>query len=273
MSPADAFSQPLATAMTDRLPELPQAPVSLDVLQDEVEVAREIQFRILPPTMPEVQGYEPWGLLRPTAHTGGDMFDLVDLEQGVFVLLGDATGHGYGPALSATQMQAMFRVAFRLGADLDQAYVHVNNQMVEDLPDDRFVTAFLGFLDPQAHCLRYHSAGQAPILHWRAGENVCDWHGPTTFPLGSLAVERAEPDMSLAMGPGDVVALLSDGVYEYPDGGDRVYGRERVGALVAAGADRSLAELASQLLASLADFGEGAVQKDDITMVMIRRTV
>ena len=257
--------------MTDAAPELPQAPISLDVLHDEVEVAREIQFSILPPTMPAVPGYELWGLLRPTAHTGGDMFDLVDLEQGVFVLLGDATGHGYGPALSATQMQAMFRVAFRLGANLDQAYVHVNNQMVEDLPEDRFVTAFLGFLDPQTHRLRYHSAGQAPILHWRARENVCDWHGPTTFPLGSLEVERAEADMTLTMGTGDVVALLSDGVYEYPDGGDHVYGRDRVGALVAGGSDRSLSVLASDLLGSLAAFGGGAVQQDDITIVLIRR--
>ena len=119
----------------------------------------------------------------------------------MFVLLGDATGHGYGPALSATQMQAMFRVAFRLGANLDQAYVHVNNQMVEDLPEDRFVTAFLGFLDHQSHRLRYHSAGQAPILHWRSGPNACDWHGPTTFPLGSLDVERAGADMTLSMAP------------------------------------------------------------------------
>lgn len=258
--------------MTEAVPELPQAPISLDVLHDEVEVAREIQFSILPPAMPEVPGYELWGLLRPTAHTGGDMFDLVALEQGVFVLLGDATGHGYGPALSATQMQAMFRVAFRLGANLDQAYVHVNNQMVEDLPEDRFVTAFLGFLDPGTHRLRYHSAGQAPILHWRAKDGVCNWYGPTTFPLGSLEVERAGADMTLPMEPGDMVALLSDGIYEYPDGGDHVYGRERVGALVAGGSERSLPDLASDLLGSLAAFGEGAVQQDDITIVLIRRT-
>jgi len=252
--------------------ELPQAPVSLEVLHDEVEVAREIQFSILPPTMPEVPGYELFGLLRPTAHTGGDMFDLVELEQGIFVLLGDATGHGYGPALSATQMQAMFRVAFRLGANLDQAYVHVNNQMVEDLPEDRFVTAFLGFLDHQSHRLRYHSAGQAPILHWRSGPNACDWHGPTTFPLGSLDVERAGANVTLSMAPGDVVALLSDGVYEYPDGGEHVYGRNRVGELIAASTALSLPDMSKHLLMSLAEFGEGAVQEDDITIVLIRRT-
>ena len=63
--------------MTEAVPELPQAPISLDVLHDEVEVAREIQFSILPPAMPEVPGYELWGLLRPTAHTG----ELVPLDE------------------------------------------------------------------------------------------------------------------------------------------------------------------------------------------------
>ena len=69
----------------------------------------------------------------------------------LFLLLGDATGHGFGPALSATQLQAMLRVAFRLGANLDEAFCQVNNQMAEDLPDDRFITAFMGFLDPRTH--------------------------------------------------------------------------------------------------------------------------
>lgn len=258
--------------MTDEfVSELPQAPISLDLLQDEVQVARDIQFSILPPVMPAVAGYELWGLLRPTAHTGGDMFDLVRLEQGVFVLLGDATGHGYGPALSATQMQAMFRVAFRLGANLDQAYVHVNNQLAEDLPADRFVTAFLGFLDPETHRLRYHSAGQAPILHWRAATGSADWYGPTTFPLGSMEVERAAADATLSLAPGDVVALLSDGVYEYPDGGARVFGRDRTAELVAAATALPLQQLATNILAALAEFGEGAVQQDDITMVLLRR--
>ena len=251
--------------------ELPQASISLDLLHDEVQVARDIQLSILPPTMPAVEGYELWGLLRPTVHTGGDMFDLVQLEQGVFVLLGDATGHGYGPALSATQMQAMFRVAFRLGANLDQAYLHVNNQMAEDLPADRFVTAFLGFLDPETHRLRYHSAGQAPILHWRAASASADWHGPTTFPLGSMEVERAAADATLALAPGDVVALLSDGVYEYPDGGARVFGRDRVAELVAGGTTQSLQDVAMSILAALAEFGRGAAQQDDITMVLLRR--
>ncbi len=68
-------------------------------------------------------------------------------EQRLFLLLGDASGHGIGPALSATQMTGMLRVALRLGADLDAIFAQVNNQLVEDLPEEHFVTAFFGVLD------------------------------------------------------------------------------------------------------------------------------
>ncbi len=88
------------------------------------------------------------GQFCPADQTGGDTFDLVPLdERRLFVLLGDASGHGIGPALSATQMTGMLRVALRLGAGLDAIFTQVNNQLVEDLPEEHFVTAFLGVLD------------------------------------------------------------------------------------------------------------------------------
>ncbi len=141
------------------------------ILNKEVAVAREIQLSTLPDTMPEVPGYDLHRHFQPTDYTGGDLYGLVMLEGRLFMLLGDATGHGFGPALSATQMQAMLRVVFRLGASLDQAYMQVNNQLSEDLPDDRFITAFMGFLDPVSHVVKYHSGGQGPILHFRAARS------------------------------------------------------------------------------------------------------
>ncbi|WP_116368822.1 PP2C family protein-serine/threonine phosphatase [Parahaliea mediterranea] len=237
---------------------------------DDIAAARDIQMSILPPEMPRVPGYDFYGCLRPAAETGGDMFDLVELEQGVFVLLGDATGHGFGPALCATQMQAMFRVAFRVGAQLGEAYIHVNNQLDEDLPDDRFVTAFAGFLDPLAHRVSYFSAGQGPILHYRAASGDCDWHGPTTFPLGTMAVSRAAPIRDLDLAPGDILAVLSDGVYEC-EGEVGLFGRERVAAVLHAQRQASTETLAAHLMAALEDFAGPREQQDDLTLVLVKR--
>ncbi len=241
------------------------------ILEREVAVAREIQLSTLPRVMPEVPGYDLHGYFLPTAHTGGDLYDLVMLDGQLFMLLGDATGHGFGPALSATQMQAMMRVAFRLGAGLDDAYRQVNNQMAEDLPDDRFITAFMGFLDPDAHEVRFHSAGQGPILHYHAAEDRLEWHKPTSFPLGVMELDGSDPARRVALAPGDILALISDGVYEFANPAGEQFGESGVGEVIRANRHRPMADLGKTLVDAAFTFGEGGGQADDITLVMVRR--
>lgn len=250
--------------MTDRL-------LADAILHHEVAVAREIQVSTLPQAMPDVPGYDVHGRFLPTDHTGGDLYDLVMLDGRLFMLLGDATGHGFGPALSATQMQAMLRVAFRLGADLDSAYLQVNNQLDEDLPDDRFITAFMGFLDPNRHTVEFHAGGQGPILHFHAATGECDWHKPTSFPLGIMRMESVTPARQLRLAPGDVLALISDGVYEFsaPDGSE--FGESGVAAVLAKGFECPMDELARRLVDAAFAFGNGVPQADDITLVLVRR--
>ncbi len=241
------------------------------ILSQEVAVARDIQMSTLPDTMPDVSGYDLHGHFQPTDHTGGDLYDLVVLNKQLFMLLGDATGHGFGPALSATQMQAMLRVSFRLGADLDQAYMHVNNQLAEDLPDDRFITAFMGFLDPVTHRVIYHSGGQGPILHFRAAAGACDWYKPTNFPVGIMEIDDKQESATLQLEPGDILALISDGVYEYADLKGEEFGEESVADIFRAHHHLSMADLSAKLIKAAMDFGGDAPQADDITLVLVRR--
>ena len=225
----------------------------------------------LPDAMPVVPGYDLHGYFQPTDHTGGDLFDLVVLDGQLFMLLGDATGHGFGPALSATQMQAMLRVAFRLDADLDHAYKHVNNQLVEDLPDDRFITAFMGFLDPVENVVSYHSGGQGPILHFRAADENCEWHKPTSFPVGVMEIDELQAGASLKLEPGDILALISDGVYEYNNSEGEQFGESRVAGVFREHHHTTTAQLCEKLLQAVAEFSGGAPQEDDITLVLVRR--
>jgi phosphoserine phosphatase len=241
------------------------------ILSQEVAVARDIQMSTLPDSMPEVPGYDLHGHFQPTDHTGGDLYDLVMLNGRLFMLLGDATGHGFGPALSATQMQAMLRVSFRHGSDLDHAYMHVNNQLAEDLPDDRFITAFMGFLDPATHQVNYHSGGQGPILHFRAVDETCDWHKPTNFPVGIMEIDDQQESANLKLEPGDILALISDGVYEYNNSDGEEFGEDRVAGVLKTHHSLPMAGLTDQLIKTVSEFAGTAPQEDDITLVLVRR--
>jgi len=240
-------------------------------MRQQLEMARVVQMSTLPSTMPSVPGYEVYGTFRPADLTGGDTFDLALIEQGLLVVLGDATGHGIAPALSVTQMQAMLRMAFRMGADLETAFRQANNQLAGYLPDDRFVTAFIGLLDPASHRLRFHSGGQAPILLFEGATGECRRYKPTSFPLAAMPLHAMRPAVELEMQPGDILVLLSDGIYEYRNAGDEEFGEPRVEDLLRRHHELPAAELAAKILGTVQAFAGDASQEDDMTVVLVKR--
>ncbi|UCF67515.1 MAG: SpoIIE family protein phosphatase [Acidobacteriota bacterium] len=239
----------------------------------ELAVARQIQLGTLPARMPELEDYEFAGLTLPAEETGGDTFDIVSLDdERVMLLIGDATGHGVGPAICATQMRSMLRVALRLGAGLDHAFAQIDEQLACDLPDERFVTAFLGLLNAREHTIQYHAAGQAPLLVYRAAMNDCEWFGSTTLPMGVMPGLPRPNSETIVLGPGDILALITDGVYEYHNGSQQMFGEPRVAEVFRRHHAESLSDLSSRLLESVRAFGGDAPQLDDITMVLVRRS-
>jgi len=248
-----------------------EAVIEGEKMRQELEMARVVQMSTLPAVMPTLPGYDLYGTFRPASLTGGDTFDLSVIEQGVLIVLGDATGHGIAPALSVTQMHAMLRMAFRMGADLESAFAHVNNQLAATLADDRFITAFIGLLDQSSHRVRFHSGGQAPILHYQAATGACARHDPTSFPLAAMPLTALRPAVSLDLLPGDVLVLLSDGIYEYEDAGGEQFGEERVEAILRAHHEKPMAELSAVLVDAVRAFARGAPQEDDMTLVLVKR--
>jgi phosphoserine phosphatase RsbU/P len=242
-----------------------------EMMRQELEMARVVQMSTLPSVMPALPGYDLFGTFQPANLTGGDTFDLTVIDQGVLVVLGDATGHGIAPALSVTQMHAMLRMAFRLGADLETAFTQVNNQLASLLADDRFITAFIGLLDVDAHRVRFHSGGQAPILHFRAATGTCAHHDPTSFPLAAMPLRALRPAVELALAPGDILVLLSDGIYEYEGADGEQFGERRVEDLLLAHHEKTMAELSAIVLAEVQSFAQGAPQEDDMTIVLVKR--
>jgi len=269
----EALAQALAAQCAVALSRvrMTEALLEGEKLKRELELAHAVQLGALPASMPVVPGYDMHATFLPAAQTGGDTYDLALVDQGLLVVLGDATGHGIAPALLVMQMHAMLRMALRMGADLEAAFRLVNDRLAETLADDRFVTAFIGLLDPATHRLRFLSGGQGPILHWRAASRTCDVHGPTSFPLGAMPIARLRPAVELEMAPGDVLALLSDGIYEYPGPGGALFGEARVTDILRACADQPASRLADRLLAAALAFAGGAPQDDDVTLVLLKR--
>ena len=110
---------------------------------------------------------------------------------------------------------------------------------------------------PSTHRMRFHSGGQAPILHFQAASGACARYNPTSFPLAAMPLSALRPAVNLDFAPGDILALLSDGIYEYCDRHDEQFGEERVEAMLRAHHGKPMAELSSVLLAGRGDLRAG----------------
>ena len=239
----------------------------------ELAVAREIQMGTLPSKLPPLAGYDLAGRSVPADETGGDSFDVIPCgKQKLTLLLGDATGHGIGPALSVTQVRSMLRVAMRLGAGLDEAVTHINDQLDDDLAANRFVTAFLGRLDGTTHEVEFHAAGQGPLLHYHAARDECEWFGSSMLALGVFGGLPVKTAQSRTLEPGDLLGLMTDGVFEQENASGEQYGEDRVEALVRAHRDRPMQELLERIFTEVEAHRGEVAQSDDVTVLLVRRT-
>lgn len=253
-------------------------------LERDLDLARDIQRNVLPGELPVCRGYTMAGFNQPADQTGGDVYDVALVpEEGegvgggggggssVLLVLADATGHGIGPALSITQFRAMLRMGLRLGADLDRLVDQCNRQVCADLPDSRFITAFVGLLDPSRHELRYHAPGQGPLGHWHAETGVMDWLGASMPPLGVIDDFPVEPGPPMRLERGDVVVLLTDGFFEYRDAAGTFFGTSRVEAVVRERQGESAGAILDAVIEAVRTFAGGMTQLDDLTAIVVKR--
>ncbi|MBC8107021.1 MAG: SpoIIE family protein phosphatase [Anaerolineae bacterium] len=292
---AGQFDQPVDAQRGDELGKLAKAFNEMsaglkerDVLRDErtkvqrdLALARKIQMDVLPKIVPPCVGYDVAAYSLPAEQTGGDIYDLValTLEDGeamngqppIVMLLADAAGHGVGPALSVTQVRAMLRIGVRLRAHLGEVLEQINRQLCQDLGAERFVTAFLGLLDPNTHIVTYQSAGQAPLLHFSAREEDFKWLGSSQIPLGIDEQPDSMGTQQITLEPGDLVVLLTDGFYEYPNTAGEQFSTQRVADVIRTNYGKPAKEILAELLIATRTFAEGAPQMDDMTALIIKR--
>jgi len=254
-------------------------------LEHDLQLARQIQENALPKQLPAIEGFDLSAWNRPADETGGDSYDVIGLQDDsdgssaltegkadrAVLLLADATGHGIGPALSVVQLRAMVRMAVRVGADLSGIAEKINQQLHADLPQERFITAWVGILDGQNNTLTSFSAGQAPLLHYVAAEDTCHVLSSNAIPLGLLPIMKTAVPPPILLEPGDLYAILSDGFFEAKNPLGEEFETDRVIEIIRRYRDESAGELLRQIRLATDLFTAGAPQDDDQTLVIIKR--
>lgn len=242
-------------------------------IERDLNIARSIQQGLLPREQPRLAGFDVAGWNRPADETGGDFFDFLPLPDGrLAVAIADATGHGIGPALVIVEARALFRALVGGAAGLEWAVNEMHRLLGLDLPDNRFVTAFCGVLDPLASVIEFMSAGQGPILVYEAASATIRELPAQGLPLAFFPNATYDDVTRLALAEGDMLVLLTDGFYEWANASGEAFGEERVYDLIRRLHGRPAAEIIDRIYRSVLEFAAGARQGDDLTAVIVKRT-
>jgi phosphoserine phosphatase RsbU/P len=233
--------------------------------------AQQIQERLLPVGPPLLSGFDIAGASCPAEFTSGDYFDYVPMRDGsVAVAIADVCGHGLGPALLMASTQAFLRSSAEVCDDIGEILGRVNRCLSDVAEQHRFVTVFLGRLDPDVRTFAYSSAGHPTGFVLDRSGAVKSRLESTSLPLG------IDPDASFPLGgvvsldAGDTILLLTDGILEAQSPAGDVFGINRVLETVRAAKAADAAEIIDRLFQAVRTFCGPEKPVDDITAVVIR---
>ena len=239
--------------------------------EEEFRLAREIQQRLFPSGPPTLPEFDIAGASLPAAATGGDYFDFISTRSGeLFVVVGDVTGHGVGPALLMADARAYLRALAVSDQRFEDILARVRTLMIEDLGLDHFITLFFAKLDPATGLWTYINAGHPPGYVLAPDGTVKAEMMPGTAALGIDREETPLKANELVLEKGDLLLLISDGIPEARNRAGEEFGEERVLDLVRRERNRTSAEIIQVLMEEARAFCKPDPLQDDMTAVVLK---
>jgi phosphoserine phosphatase RsbU/P len=231
--------------------------------------AAQQQFYSMPP--PQIKGFEFAGAAFPADATGGDYFDFLTLPGSrVGIMIGDVSGHGIGSALLMVELRAYLRAFAQKSPDIGDILSLTNNALTSDLEKDRYATLIFCCLNPSNGDFVYASAGHTPGYILDSEGVARHTLDSIDIPLGFLPDHRFTYSSPLHLEPGEILALLTDGITDAERPDQSAFGIARALEHIRAHRHESAQEIVNGLYHAVRSFSDGLPQIDDITAVICK---
>jgi sigma-B regulation protein RsbU (phosphoserine phosphatase) len=243
--------------------------VKREVLNREMEIAREVQQRLFPQTLPAIEGLEYAGACRPALGVGGDYYDFLALGGGrLGVAIGDVSGKGMPAALLMASLQASVRGQAQSGTVSLARLMEIVNRLVFDASaENRYATFFYAEYDAGARRLRYVNAGHNPPMLLRGAEVV---RLETGGPVVGIFRDACYQEGDLPLEAGDALVLFTDGISEAMNPAYDEWGEEALAQAARESLSLSATGAIEHIMRAADSFAAGAPQHDDMTLVVMR---
>jgi len=239
--------------------------------QEQLEVAKKIQERLLPDTLPSTDSLSMAGMSIPAQSVGGDYYDVIRLENGdTLAFVADVSGKGIPAALRMSGLRSLMRSQAKLGKSPSELLESINRFLADDGMEGSFVTACCLVFSQDGETVSLATAGHEPILYMRGGKEFESLEAGEGLPLG-LRPDETYIEKSFDLEDGDLLLLYSDGAIDARSEERERFGSSRLKESLSTKADEPVEELLGGIFEDLDKFRGREPWADDLTLLAFKR--
>ena len=259
-------------SLTQYIEELKDTTASKAQIENELQIASNIQMSMLPkiyPPYPDRHEIDIFGQLNPAKEVGGDLYDFYIRDEKLFFCIGDVSGKGVPASLVMAVTRTLFRTVSSHESQPDRIMSIINRAISQDNESNMFVTLFLGVLDLPTGRLRYCNGGHdAPLLHGDSGIGILPCQ--SNLPVGVVDEWKFVAQETM-IDPLTTIFLYTDGLTEAENTRHEQFQEDRI-IEVARQSERTPKLFIEKMADAVNHFVGNADQSDDLTMLAIQYT-
>ncbi len=259
--------------MTEQLKKARDLEIESRIMEEQLELAKEIQEGLNPMDYYDKGGIQIKGFTRAAKGVGGDYFDYVDIDKHrVGALLSDVSGKGVPASLVMVMIRTVF-VTYLNRKDIECASVvrAINDSLSADFAIDKFATLFFMIYDRSSGELHFTNAGHGPLFCYRASRDACTVTKLDDVPIGIMEDVKYK-QAKVKLNPGDLVVLYSDGITEMRNEDRDEYGRLRLQNLIISNNRLNASEIVDKIVSDVDVFRGNVQPHDDMTTLVLKRS-
>jgi sigma-B regulation protein RsbU (phosphoserine phosphatase) len=228
-------------------------------MEEELNIARDLQMSMLPSTCPEIKGFKIAASSTPAREVGGDFYDFIEMGEGrAGMVIADVTGKSVSGALVMSSSRSVFRMLSEEELTVSESMMRANRRLKKDVKAGMFVALLFAVFNSLDRTLTLCSAGQTQPIHMSA-----------TTGMAALVDDSEYEETQLKLEPGDKVVLYTDGIVEAMNEQEEIFGFDRLVEVIQAAKAMSAEALLKDILDKVSEFAGGAAQHDDLTVIVV----
>lgn len=246
-----------------------QEEIEKQKMEEELEIARDIQRNLLPHELPVYSNYDIAAINISSKQVGGDFYDVMRLdEKNFFITIADVSGKGVPASLLMANLQAFLKIICRKEVELSEATALINDLVCENTMDGKFITFFWALLNNDDLTFKYVNAGHNPPLLIRDGKITKLEKGGII--LGVLKTFTPYVSETIQLQKNDVIVCFTDGITEAKNKNEDEFGDDLLEKLALENASGSAEKILNAIRSEVQKFSAGTIQSDDITSIIVK---